>query len=169
MTDNDVELLEAWSAGDSRAGDRLFSRYLIPVRRFFGHKALRDHDDLVQDTFVACLRNRTHVRDKGRFRAFLFGVASNVLRMHYRRQRLRPPHEGLPPDLGGPVPAHDDGLALRGALQRLPSALQTVFSLYYWDGLRTHEIAHVVGLPIGTVRSHLRRGRWLLARSIHDG
>lgn len=168
MIESDAELLEAWGSGDAQAGSRLLTRYLRPVSRFFDRKAREDHDDLVQDTFVACLHNHTHLRDKGRFRAFLFGVASNVLRMHHRRRRLRQPLEGLAHDHGGSHPAHDDELTLLGALRQLPPVLQTVMALYYWEGLRTHEIAHAVALPIGTVRSHLRRGRQRIAQSIDD-
>lgn len=146
------------------------------MSQFFVKKVSEDHDDLVQDTFMACLHGRERLRDKDRFRAFLFGVASNVLRMYLRRLRLRQPpvmlDEGQAHDLElGPsklLRARDDEQVLLDALRRLPLPLQTVMALYYWESMRTHEIALAVDLPLGTVRSHLRRGRMLLARSLDD-
>lgn len=176
MEQSDAELLDAWGSGDVRAGNRLFNRYLLPVSRFFVKKVPADHEDLVQDTFMACLHGRERLRDKDRFRAFLFGVASNVLRMYLRRLRLHQPparldehraHD-LAPGPGSPMRPRPDEQVLLDALRRLPLPLQTVVALYYWEGMRTHEIARAVGLPIGTVRSHLRRGRRQLAQLLDD-
>src|SRR5262245_2779311 len=96
---SDGELLEAWSSGDQKAGSRLLGRYLLPLSRFFGSKVREDHDDLVQETFEACLHGRARLRNKNGFRPFLFGVASNVLRMHLRRRQRLLPLEALDLDL----------------------------------------------------------------------
>lgn len=171
---SDAQLLVAWGKGDPRAGSRLFNRYFLAVSRFFANKIPEDHDDLIQETFMACLRGRERLRDKSSFRAYLFGAASNVLRMYFRRQRLRQPTESL-----DEISAHDlapgpstvlredeQDQVLLDALRQLPLALQVVMELYYWEGLRTQEIAEVVDLPTGTVRSHLRRGRQLLQAAL---
>lgn len=171
---SDTELLEAWGAGESQAGRRLFNRYFVAISRFFVNKVPEDPDDLVQDTFMACLRGRERLRDKGSFRSYLFGIASNVLRMHLRSKRLHP----FPEDLGehtahdlapGPstiLHAQQEELLLLEALRRIPLHLQIVMELHYWEDMTTQEIGEVVDNPTGTVRSHLRRGRRLLEQEL---
>ncbi|MCX4240965.1 RNA polymerase sigma factor [Paraliomyxa miuraensis] len=174
MSGSDAELLDAWAAGDARAGSRLFNRYFLPISRFFINKVPEDHDDLIQETFVACLRSRERLRDKASFRAFLFAVATNVLRMHFRRRRVHDPIEALEscsaqdlsPGPSSVLRVKEEEQALLDALREIPLALQIVMELYYWEDLRTHEIANVVDLPTGTVRSHLRRGRQLLEQAL---
>lgn len=174
MRPTDAELLDAWGAGDPRAGRRLFNRYFVAISRFFVNKVREDPDDLVQDTFMACVRGRERLRDKGSFRAYLFGVASNVLRMHFRSKRLHPLLEDLGEhtahDLApGPstiIHAQEEELLLLEALRRIPLSLQIIMELYYWENMTTQEIGEVVDNPTGTVRSHLRRGRQLLEQEL---
>lgn len=174
MSPSDAELLGAWADGNLRAGSRLFNRYFLAVSRFFVNKVAEDHDDLVQETFAACVRGCERLRDKSSFRAYLFAVASNVLRMHFRRRRLHEPPESLDelsvhdlaPSPSTMLRGREQELELLEALRRLPLPLQVVMELYYWEGMRTHEIAEVVELPTGTVRSHLRRGRMQLERTL---
>lgn len=174
MTPSDVELLDEWAAGDARAGSRLFRRYFAPLSRYFFNKVPGDHDDLIQETFMACLHGRHRLRDKSSFRSFLFGVAGNVLRMHFRRLRVHQPPEALEEcsthDLApGPstlLRLQQDEQALLHALRTIPVPLQIVMELYYWEEMRTHEISEAVELPLGTVRSHLRRGRQLLEQEL---
>lgn len=174
MRPSDADLLSAWGDGDPRAGRRLFNRYYVAISRFFVNKVPKDPDDLVQETFMACLRGRERLRDKGSFRAYLFGVASNVLRMHFRSKRLRPFPEDLAEhtahDLApGPstiVHAQEEERLLLEALRRIPLQLQIVMELYYWEQMTTEEIGEIVESPTGTVRSHLRRGRQLLEQEL---
>ncbi|MEM9455000.1 MAG: sigma-70 family RNA polymerase sigma factor [Myxococcota bacterium] len=176
MSKSDAALLEAWGAGDADAGNRLFDRYFLPVSRFFANKVPEEHDDLIQETFAGCLKGRDRLRDKDSFRSYVFAVASNVLRMHFRRKRTRGPaveidecsaHD-LAPGPSTVLRAADQQQTLLDALRRLPLPLQIVTELYYWEGMRTHEIGEAVDLPTGTVRSHLRRGRALLLDAMQD-
>lgn len=164
---SDVDLLTAWRQGDRGAGERLFNRYYLPMSRFFANKAPEDGDDLIQETFMACLRARDQIRDGCGFRAYLFAVATNVLRMYFRR-RMRhgasePIDEAKSLDLApGPSTimhtAEEQGVLLE-ALRRLPLHQQVVLELYYWERMTTEEVGQVLDLPVGTVRSHLHRGR----------
>jgi RNA polymerase sigma factor (sigma-70 family) len=174
MRPSDADLLEAWGAGDSHAGGRLFNRYFVAISRFFVNKLSDDPDDLVQETFMACLRGRERLREKSSFRAYLFGVASNVLRMHLRKLRRHPGPEDLEElsthDLSpGPstvAHAQEEELLLLEALRRIPLRHQLVMELHYWEDMTTEEIGAVVDSPTGTVRSLLRRGRELLEQEL---
>jgi RNA polymerase sigma-70 factor (ECF subfamily) len=169
MEDDDVELLEAWRSGDQRAGQALFERYFGPVARFFKVRVTGDIDDLVQQTFEACVGGRDRLRDAGSFRAYVFGVAYNVLRAHFRARRrartLAGEHDTLPDDQPGPstwLRAREDEELLQAGLRQLPRPLRSVLELHYFEGLAAPDIARVLVMPEGTVRSRLRRGRRLL-------
>src|SRR5215470_16877365 len=82
----DLELLERWRAGDAGAGQALFTRYFDRMYRFFASRSDRDIDDLVQRTFLACVRARDEFRGDASFRSFLFTIARYELYAHYRRQ-----------------------------------------------------------------------------------
>lgn len=84
MMTTDVELLEAWRAGDKRAGKRLFERHYDAVHRFFRNKVGPDAPDLVQKTFLGCIESVDRFRGEGRFRSWLFAVAYRQLCKHYR-------------------------------------------------------------------------------------
>src|SRR5688572_10301390 len=80
----DPELLQAWQGGDRDAAARLVERHYDAIARFFGNKAPDHADDLVQRTFLACAESAGGFRAEGSFRAFLFGIARNVLYEHIR-------------------------------------------------------------------------------------
>ena len=87
--DSDFDLLEAWSRGDSEAGNRLFHRHFDSVCWFFQNKVSENLDDLIQETFLACIESRDRFRRESSFRAFILGVANNVLRSYYRSRRRK--------------------------------------------------------------------------------
>lgn len=162
----DAELLEAWRQQDKRAGAELFERYYAPVCRFFVNKLTEEPDDLVQETFMACLKGRDRVRDAERFRSYVFGVACNVLRAHLRRRTHLPLGDDdetcafdLAPGPSTALHAREGERVLLDALRRIPIELQIMLELHYWEALKTDEIAEVLGLPPGTVRGRLQRGR----------
>ncbi len=170
----DPELLAAWRRGDARAGQELFARYFEPVSRFFANKLSEDHDDLIQETFEACVRGRDRLRDDASFRAYLFSVAFNVLKVYFRRKRSAGQVEALGNesihDLSpGPstiVGAAQQEQLLLEALRRIPIELQVVLELRYWEDMSSREIGATLGIPAATARSRLHRGRELLDRAI---
>ncbi|MEM7156772.1 MAG: sigma-70 family RNA polymerase sigma factor [Myxococcota bacterium] len=171
---DDVQLLAAWRDGDRRAGQALFVRYFDPVSRFFANKVGDDQDDLIQETFAACVRGRDRLREDGRFRSYLFSTAYNVLKEHYRRRRADDRLDGL-----GSASVHDlapgpstlvgtgerERLLLEG-LRRIPLDLQVALEMRYWEDMSSSEIGQALGLPAATIRSRLLRGRQQLERAI---
>lgn len=175
-TASDGELLQAWGAGDRAAGEELLARHFEAVVRFFQNKIDRDHDDLIQKTFLGCLEARARFRGDGSFRAFLFGVAHNVLGKHLR-QRYREPAAldfahvsvaelGDSPSL---LVAEDQQQELMlHALRRIPLDHQAVLELHYWEGMTAAEIGEMLGVPVGTAKTRLRRAKQLLAAELSD-
>jgi RNA polymerase sigma-70 factor (ECF subfamily) len=172
---SDPELLAAWRGGDARAGQELFGRYFEPVSRFFANKLNDDRDDLIQETFEACVRGRDRLRDDASFRSYLFSVAFNVLKAYFRRKRnevmaavdeLGTSIHDLAPGPSTLVGMVQQEQLLLEALRRIPMELQVVLEMRYWEEMSSVEIGAVLGIPPATARSRLHRGRELLERAI---
>jgi RNA polymerase sigma-70 factor (ECF subfamily) len=173
---SDLELLEAWRAGDRERGSALFRRYARSVSRFFRTKLPESAEDLTQSTFLALLEGERGFRGDATFRAYVFGIARNQLLMHFRtRGRFRDRFDPLTRSAvdAGASPArivarHDQQRIVLAALQRLPVDYQVALELHYFEGLRLEEIAEVLGHPVGTIKSHLSRGRVLLGEHLRE-
>lgn len=170
MTD-DLSLLAAWAAGDRTAGAALVERHYDAVVRFFRNKAGDDADDLVQRTFLACAEAAPRHQGRASFRAFLFGIARNVLYEHIRGKvragRADPDFResaivDLAPGVSTVAAKRADQRVLLRALQLIPVELQVLLELYYWEDLGVDELAEVLDIPPGTVKSRLFRARNLL-------
>jgi RNA polymerase sigma-70 factor (ECF subfamily) len=170
----DGELLRRWNAGDREAGEQLFERYFDPLYRFFRNKVPHACKELVQSTLLACVEKRDALRSAASFRAFLYGVARfEVLR--YLRKRARSgivvdvnetSVYDLDPSPSRVVAAKQEHRLLLEALRRIPIDLQIVVELHYWEQLATAEIAEIIGIPVGTVKSRLRRAREHIAAAV---
>lgn len=168
--ETDEVLLEAWRSGDRRAGNELFQRHFEPVRRFFVNKCDNDAAELVQRTFLACVDAQERFAGRSSFRTFLFAIAHNVLREHFRAKDRAKRHDDVDEhsvvDLGmGPSTALEgkrEQRALLMALRRIPLKFQVVLELYFWERMTGPEIGEALGIPEDTARSRIRRGKELL-------
>ena len=112
--------------------------------------------DLLQETFLQVVRQTDQLPAVTMPRAWLFGIARHMLARHYRRQRDPLPvaqtwYESTPEPA-----AKDDRLAaMREAIRGLPAELRDTLELRLEQELSYEEIAHVLDIPIGTVRSRL--------------
>jgi RNA polymerase sigma factor (sigma-70 family) len=175
LTMDDGALLHAWREGDRAAGEELFERHYATVERFFRNK-VAEPNELIQQTFVACVEAKTRFRGDSKFRTFLLGIAINVLRTHYRqvkRQRgLSDLDERSVVDLGQTpsriLHVRDEERLLLEALRRLPLELQLVLELRYWDELKHEELAELLEVPRSTINTRLRRGRELLEHNLQE-
>lgn len=173
---SDAELLAAWTRGDLDAGARLFERHFEAVARFFRNKVDGPIDDLVQKTFLGCVEGRERLRGDAGFRAYLFGVARNVLSKYWRGRLSGAREVDLDTEsvvaLGASptsVYARDRGqLTMLNALRRIPLDSQIVLELCYWEAMTAAEIAEVLGIPLGTAKTRIRRARDLLSMRLRD-
>jgi RNA polymerase sigma factor (sigma-70 family) len=176
MTDDDLQFA-AWRAGDRGAGAALIERHFDSLERFFTTKAGDHAEDLVQRTFLTCTEAAATYRADGSFRAFLFGIARNVLFEHIR-SRVRHGSEptdfsqsairDMSPGVSTLAQYRADQRSLIDALQRLPVDLQILLELYYWEELGIEELAAVVEVPTGTIKSRLHRARTMLAEAMEQ-
>lgn len=171
---SDREYVEAFLSGRREAGSTLVDRYYGRVLGFFRNKAPSAAHDLAQQVFVECFAGLGELRDAGRFRAFLFAVACNQLRKHYASRRRD--DERL--DFGtvsavdlDPSPSRvvanrqEQRLVLEG-LRRIPVDYQVALELVFWEEMTAEEIAEVLDLPLGTVKTRIRRAKQLLGEAV---
>ena len=84
----DITLLDQWRSGNAEAGEALFERHFDSIYGFFETKCEADADELVQSTFLACVRARDQFRNESSFRTYLFTIARHELyRVLRGRQR----------------------------------------------------------------------------------
>jgi RNA polymerase sigma factor (sigma-70 family) len=161
MEEGDDELMAAVRDGSERAFNVLVDRHQQAVRTFLrGLTSWDDADDIAQETFLAVW---THARSfrGGHVRAWLFSIAwrkaKGAQRSWFRRRRRDSDY------LGAAAPTRDmsteDRLAVRQAIATLPLAQRAAVVLSFGCGLTHPEAAEALGVPLGTVKSHILRGR----------
>jgi len=169
---DDAELLRAWQAGDRAAGSALFERHVAAVTRFFRSKTDHEVDDLVQETFLACVKSLDASRAITSFRGFLFGIARHKLLDHIARRRRAPFDPTTESAVaGGASPEsalvrEEQHRLLARALRQMPLDFQITLELFYWEGLAGEDIAVATGVSPHTVRSRLARAREALAAAL---
>ncbi len=176
--DLDLELVERHCVGDPRAFDEIYRRY---DRMVFG-LALRlsgSDDvaaDLTQEIFLRVFRYVGQFRGRSSLKTWVFRIAINHCRSCLGRRRL--PMQSLPEGIDGSAverneaafsdPARgpeelavaaDEGRQVVAGLATLPASFREAVVLRDIEGLSYEEIAEVLGIRIGTVRSRIARGR----------
>lgn len=179
MTPTDIELMERVKAGDSVAFEELMHRYGKPLLNYF-HRQFWDRDlaeDCVQEVFCRVYRHRAGYLASAKFTTFLFTIAHHLSIDRSRREGRGPGEVSLSaapsgPDGGrgaaleeriaskGPDPAvaaegADQLVRLRRAIEALPEGQKAVLSLGHFQGLRYEEVAAILGIPVGTVKSRM--------------
>lgn len=167
MPDDERALLQAWAAGDRRAGDAFIRSFFPLLWRYLGSKLNADVEDAIQATFLACLEHRHRLEHVRNVRSYVLAIARHEL---YARAKARGTLDVLRSSLvaqstSPSTIAHRRQLErrLRAALSELPLPLQELLDLYFWEDLRGTALAEALGIPEGTMRSRLRRARSLLA------
>ena len=171
---SDIDLLNRWREGDQTAGSQLFQRHFKSLYRFFRSKVASGVEDLVQDTLLACVRGRDRLREDASFRAYMFATGRRLLMAHYKksgRAKLdftQASVADLAPGAGSIIAKREDDQLILQALRLLPIDYQIALELHDWEGLTGPEVATVLELPEGTIRSRIRRGRIQLREKLEE-
>jgi RNA polymerase sigma factor (sigma-70 family) len=172
-TCSDLELLRLWNNGDPSAAGELFRRHIATLRRFFRRRLNEDAEDLVQETFLACLENAQSFREEASVATFLGSIARHKLSAEYRiRSRNRMVTDMLVDCLDRETracpPCPLERKSLEEAVSLLPEPLRRVLVLTYWNGLPQETVARKLGIPAGTVASRVRRAKTALHRVLSE-
>jgi RNA polymerase sigma-70 factor, ECF subfamily len=170
---SDGELIERIADGDRPAFEELYRRYARPILglalRRLGDRGRAE--DASQEAFVAIWRSaRTYDPSRGNGAPWLYAVARNAITDGLRRT---PEPAADVPDgpSGGPDPSAEAEDAWRAwrvhrALETLPPNERTVIEVAYWRGLSQSEIAELLGIPLGTVKTRTRTALARLADAL---
>lgn len=130
-----------------------------------------DARDATQDAFLIALRKLSSFRGDAAFTTWMHRVTVNACYdLLRKRQRAPLADEPLEPEAGPPAPDHAEAAAgsvdVQRALMRVPEQFRAVLVLHDIQDVSHEEIAEILDIPIGTVKSRLHRGRVALARTM---
>jgi RNA polymerase sigma-70 factor (ECF subfamily) len=176
-TASDDRLVALGLTGDRAAWGELIERHkdglVNTLTRMTRDRATAE--DLAHDAFVRLFERATSYRPQGRFRAYLYRIAVNLLRSQQRRnQRWRlitthflPVHDDRPePPASARLLGDERDRQVADALARLPQRFRAPIVLFNVEGWSYSEIAEALGCREGTVKSRIFRGRQLLRREL---
>ena len=183
---SDEDLMTQFQQGTVTAFDILVSRYKDSLMHYI-YRFLHDVEeceDLLQETFLRVYRNRHSYRRIAKFSTWLYTIAGNLARSEYRKRKLRQlyslqsvnldaeeyefqiPDETHPPDDFAEGSLQDQ--YIQDALQQIPEEFREIVVLRDVQQLTYQEIAEITGLPMGTVKSRINRGRTKLQALLKD-
>jgi RNA polymerase sigma-70 factor, ECF subfamily len=165
---DDNQLVARWRAGDQYAFTTLVERHKDKiywlVRRIAGAE---EAEDLTQEVFLRAYQALPQFRGEASLRTWLCRIAHNLSVTRLGKRDRQPEEQILdegatPPsiaNLEGEVERREFAGIVHACVDRLPEHFRTALTLYYLNELRYEEIAEITGLPLGTVKAHIHRGR----------
>lgn len=181
MTDPDTEIINAVRAGESRRFGALVDRHkdraMTLAYRLVGEKS--EAEELVQDSFLRAFRSLGTFRGDAKFSTWFYRILYNVCMTRVRRRRdisVRIDGEDPSgeadawadpaPDMLERMESDEIREILLEEMLRLPEAFRAALTLFYVQELKYEEMTEVLRVPVGTVKTHLSRGRALLRERV---
>ena len=171
MEEADAALLAAVAEGSQQAFNKFVDRHQQAVRAFLrGLVSIADADDIAQEAFLVAWSRADTYRGSASVRSWLFAIAwrkakDNHRRVFRRRQREASYHQAELANASVDV-SMEERLALRQALMSLSMEQRGAILLCLAGGLSHAEAAEALGLPLGTVKSYVSRGRERLREAL---
>lgn len=176
--ERDDELVRRYLAGDADAFATLVERHQQRIYnlclRVLGNAD--DAADAAQDAFISALRKLSGFRGDAMFSTWMHRVAVNACYDIVRKRRRQPllrsfdPDDGPVAELGEPAPDHADEIvgtrSAAEALAKIPEEFRVTLVLADVQDLPYEEIAAILDVPVGTVKSRVHRGRVALSRAM---
>ncbi|GAC1501053.1 MAG: RNA polymerase sigma factor RpoE [Vulcanimicrobiaceae bacterium] len=163
---SESDLVAASLGGDSAAFTILVERYDRAVYHL-AYRTMHDADearDIAQEAFFKAYRSLKTFKPGAKFSTWIFSIAYHACcdrlnrRKRYAASELPERADSTP----GPAEiaiSNDESQRLRTAISKLPEKYRTVITLYHLQGKQYDEIATVLGVPMGTVKTHLFRAK----------
>ena len=170
----DAELMELVRTGDFRAFDELYNRYAERIRKFLFSLTWDQDlaDDYLQEVFLRLYRARDRYSPSGKFSTYIYQIAKNYYLNQRRRNRRchevsmshvdrngRRPFENIRANTRVEPEVHlmeeYRRWRIRQAIRALPQGQQLVFVMSHFENMKYEEIARVLKVPVGTVKSRM--------------
>jgi RNA polymerase sigma-70 factor (ECF subfamily) len=175
---SDEELMKALSKGDQRAFDELYKRFYGQLLGYFKNMLWGDREkaeDMVHDIFAKIIKNPDYFDSDRSFRTWLFSVASNMCKNEYKKQAVRKntstgveEHRSISSSTNVLSEVQDVQFqeAFEENLAKMDEKHREVFALRHLEGLSMKEIAEVMQINEGTVKSRLFYATKFLAEKL---
>lgn len=174
----DEELMKALSKGDQRAFDELYKRFYAQLLGYFKNMLWGDREkaeDMVHDIFAKIIKNPDYFDTNRSFRTWLFSVASNMCKNEYKKQAVRKntttgveDYRSISSSTNVLAEVQDIQFqhAFEENLAKMDEKHREVFALRHLEGLSMKEIAEVMEINEGTVKSRLFYATKFLAEKL---
>lgn len=149
---------------NKRAFDSLVRKYQSPVRRFFLNQTGGDEplsDDLAQETFINAYTHLNSFKSLANFSTWLYRIAYNVFYDYIRSRKLTDDLDTTTVDAKYQTSQPDKGMRMDiyKALERLTPEERLCVTMRFMESLPLRKISEITGIPEGTVKSHVFRGK----------
>lgn len=173
MTPQEIRWLAEAQAGSDMAYGRLVAATQMMVRGFLRRMLggrWADADDVAQDVFVHAWQGLATVRDPERFRSWLIGMAWRRAQDHIRsnQRRGRRDQDWLQSLTTPEGVSAEDRIGMEAAMADLPADVRACVALSLAEGWSHAEISSSLVIPLGTVKSHISRGRERLLKALGE-
>lgn len=161
----------AYQRGDQEALERLYRLYKPSLYSFI-YRYSRDEQlsiDVVQDTFVKLQINKLKFDSaKGRVKSYLFQISYRIMidKLN-RRKKWRSLLPFLTP-ITEDCLSQDDRMTIQEAVAKLPDLQRAVVLLFYFHDISQKDIAHILQIPLGTVKSRMHQAIQILKKELED-
>lgn len=179
----DEQLIVRAIAGDQNAYAVLVERHSDLVYAIVSRIVLNeaDADDVAQETFVRAYHALPRFRGDSKFSSWLYRIAVNRSLTHLKRKKRRAaaldPTTGARAEVEASLAGSREGpeeavlrderrAAVRAAVAELPARYRAVVTLFYLEEKSYKEVAEILGIPMGTLKTHLHRARALLKEAL---
>jgi RNA polymerase sigma factor (sigma-70 family) len=176
---NDAELVAACLDGNRDAFERIVTRYqsLICSLAYSATGCLGQSEDLAQETFITAWRHLRYLREPGKLRAWLCGIARNRINNNLRREGREPLRDAEPLDTVHDTPtleplppnqaiSKEEEAILWRSLERIPETYREPLVLFYREHQSIERVAEELELSEDAVKQRLSRGRKLLHEQV---
>lgn len=163
----DEQLMARAAAGSDTAFEELYRRYARRLKGFFFMQLGGDEElaaDATHDVFLRAYEARSRYREGSNVSTWLFTIAYNICKNHYRSNAYEAEMLAsldAEPVSDQQIEVEMDSATLDAALEQvlaeLPAPLHQLFSLHYQEELTIPQVAEIVGIPEGTVKSRLHK------------
>ncbi|MFB9330338.1 RNA polymerase sigma factor [Paenibacillus aurantiacus] len=174
----DEELLQRMADGDQASFEALVHRYHAPLSGFL-QRQVKDSgkaEDFVQETFLRLIKQLQDRKPPDNVQAWLYRVALNLCRDYWKSAHFR----YVQTSFAEPPEQHDFGPAvaliaerqetrreIKESLDSLPEVQKEIITLRFFQDLKLQDIADIVSLPLGSVKTHLYNGLRKLKSRLH--
>ena len=172
----DEQLMARVAAGSDTAFEELYRRYARRLKGFFFLQLGGDEEvaaDSTHDVFLRAYEARNRYREGSNVSTWLFTIAYNICRNHYRRNAYEAQllaNLDAEPESNQQIEVELDAAVLDQALEKvlaeLPAPLHQIFSLHYQEELTIPQVAEIVGVPEGTVKSRLNKTMTIIRKKL---